>query len=312
MFLYAQTGSLNFADVAQSLASADANKLTVAAFVLIAVGLMIKAGVFPLASWLPNAYAYAPEFVSGFVAGTATKVALFALIKIIFTLFGAGLLFSKLGLDSVLLVVALAAMFYGSIAAIYQTNVKKLLAYSSIANVGYIILGVALFNQAGLIAAIFNIVAHGLAKTGAFLAIGALVMKAGGADFKDLAGLGKKMPFTALLFVIFGFSLVGVPLTAGFVAKWYLLNAAIPADHVYLIIAAILLNSFLAVIYIWRVVEALYFNDLSDKLKKRKDLADDNSYILQPLWVLAAAVLYFGIHPEPLLRLAQKVAGGLL
>lgn len=312
MFLFAQTGSLNFGEVSQALAGFEANKLTIAAFAFIAVGLMIKAGVYPLASWLPSAYAEAPQFVSGWMSGTATKVALFAFIKVIFTLFGASLLFEQIGFDSVLLVLALAAMFYGSIAAIYQRDVKKLLAYSSIANVGYIVLGVALANQAGMISAIFNLVAHGVAKTGAFLALGVLVMAARGSRFEDLSGLGKKMPFTMLLFIIFGLSLIGVPLTAGFIAKWHLLAAAMSGGYAVLIVTSIMLSSLLAVVYVWRIVEVAYFGELSAKMKKKKDLSDPDSYYLAPLWLLAGALVYFGVNPSGLLNLARDVAGGLL
>lgn len=312
MFLYAQTGSLNFGEIAQSLAGLEMNKLSLAAFIFIAVGLMIKAGVHPLASWLPAAYAEAPSFVSGFMSGTATKVALFAFIKILFTLFGAQIIFEEIGFDIVLKFIALFAMFYGSIAAIYQTDVKRLLAYSSIANVGYIILGVALANQAGLTSAIFNLVAHGLAKTGAFLAIGILVMQAGGSSFKHLGGLGKKMPFTMFLFIIFGLSLIGTPLTAGFIAKWYLLSASMQSEFAFMFVLSVLLSSILAVVYIWRVVEMAYFSDLSANMKRRKILQDPDSYSLAPLWLLAAAVIYFGVYPSGLLSLANNVAGGLL
>jgi multicomponent Na+:H+ antiporter subunit D len=200
-------------------------------------------------------------------------------------------------------IVAVAAIFYGSVAAIYQTNVKKMLAYSSIANVGYIILGLAMLNEAGLTSSIFQLVAHGIAKTGAFLEIGCFVLAVGGVEFKDLAGLGKKMPFTTLLFLIFGLSLIGVPLTAGFIGKWYLLSATISAP---ILLIAVLLSSVLAVVYIWRVVEAAYFGTTKVKL------ADPDSYSLVPLWTLAAAVIYFGVHPSGLLRLASSVAGDLL
>jgi len=303
MFVYAQTGTLNFGDAAQMLVQSPANKVTIAGFCFIIAGLMIKAGVLPLASWLPNAYAQAPSYVSGFLAGTATKVALFALIKVLFTLFSAGLIFEQLHFDSILKIIAVAAMLYGSVAAIYQSNVKKLLAYSSIANIGYIILGVAMLNQAGLTSAIFNFIAHGVAKTGAFLAIGVFVMQAGSANFKDFAGMGKKMPFTTILFLIFGLSLIGTPLTAGFISKWYLINAAIEEP---LLLLAILLSSVLALVYIWRIVEAAYFTDTKAKY------SEPDSYSLMPLWALAAAIIYFGIYPSGLLRLASGVAGDLL
>lgn len=311
MLVYAQTGTLNFNDAAQILASAPNNNVIAAAFCLLALGLMIKAGVFPLASWLPNAYAQAPSFVSGFLAGTATKVALFALIKVLFVLFSANLSFGFLAFDKVLLWFALAAIFYGSISALFQINLKKMLAFSSIANVGYIVLGVALLTQSGLVAAIFALIGHAIGKSGAMLAAGAMANRLGLDEltYDKIRGIGRKMPFTCFLFILFGLSLIGIPLTAGFIGKFYLLSASIEQNTslMPLLVGAIALSSLLAVAYVWRVVEAAYFGKFAGK-----KLSDPSSYYLLPLWTLAAIGLYLGLFPSALVRLVENVAGGLL
>ena len=143
-------------------------------------------------------------------------------------------------------------------AAIFQHDVKRLLAYSSVAQIGYIVLGIALANEAGLTSAIVHLFNHGIIKAGLFLVMGSVAFRVGGVTLDDMAGLGKRMPWTAAGFVICGLSLVGVPLTAGFISKWYLL-LALAARGWWVIAAVVLLSSLLAVVYVWRVVEVMYF-----------------------------------------------------
>ena len=158
----------------------------------------IKLAVFPLYQWLPNAYTYAPSKVSAFLSATATKVSYYVLLRVFFGLFGAGFVFAKLGLDTVLMVLGLIAMFVGSIAAIYQHNVKRLLAYSSVAQIGYMILGLSLLNQSGLTGGIIHLFNHALMKCGLFLAVGCIAYRIGSTQIADFGGLMRKMPITLL------------------------------------------------------------------------------------------------------------------
>src|SRR5690606_7489541 len=178
--------------------------------------------LFPLHLWLPNAYTYAPSVVSAFVAATATKVSVYVLLRVLFTIFGAAFAFEAMRLDMALMPLAILAMFVGSIVAIFQQNMKRMLAYSSIAQIGYIILGIAIGNVDGLTAAIVYLLNHAVIKGGLFMALGCIFYRIGSVDLADLRGLAKQMPFTAAAIVGGGLGLIGIPLTGGFISKWYL------------------------------------------------------------------------------------------
>ena len=166
--LYMVTGTLNLADLQTRIPQIQDSRPLLAAFAFITVGLALKAALFPLHLWLPNAYAYAPSGVSAFMAATATKVSLYVLLRFTFTLFGAEFAFGELPLHWVLLVPAVIAMFAGSFSAIFQRDIKRMLAYSSVAQIGYITLAIALASQAGVQAAMLHMFNHGLMKAALF------------------------------------------------------------------------------------------------------------------------------------------------
>ena len=264
-FVYAMTGS-NIMNIKTILAQpgALATPTAAVAFGFLLVGTSIKLAVFPLYQWLPNAYTFAPSKVSAFLSATATKVSYYVLLRIIFTVFGAAFVFNVIGLQTLLLPLSLAAMFIGSLAAIYQTNIKRLLAYSSIAQVGYMTLGLCLLvidgntvhNYDGLTGGIVHLFNHALMKCGLFLVVGAIVFRLGTTTVGDMKGLAYRMPWTFAAFVVGGLSLIGVPGTVGFVSKWYLVLGALAGDQ-YLVAALILISSLLAVFYVWKVVESV-------------------------------------------------------
>ena len=255
--MYQMTGSLNMADIAARLPDVVHSRTGISAFGFIAVGAAVKLAVFPLHQWLPNAYTFAPSSVSAYVASTATKVAYYVLVRMIFTIFGAAFIFGSLHFDWILMPAALLAMFVGSTAAIYQTNIKRLLAYSSIAQVGYMCLGLSLHNVDGLAAGLMHIANHAMMKGGLFLVVGCISYRLNSARIEDMAGLGRRMPITSAAFVVGGLGLIGVPGTAGFVSKWYLVLGALDRGMWPLAIA-ILVSSLLALAYVWRVIEVMY------------------------------------------------------
>ncbi|MGB1069202.1 MAG: proton-conducting transporter membrane subunit, partial [Henriciella sp.] len=159
-FLYAATGTLNMADLAARLPDLADNTVVMAGYAFIFVGLGIKAAMFPLHQWLPNAYTYSPSFVTMFLAATATKVAIYALIRFLFTVFGIDFTFEGLSLLWVLMPMGLAAMVACSFQAIFQTDVRRMLAYSSVAQVGYILLGVSIGTAAGVSSGLLHLVNH--------------------------------------------------------------------------------------------------------------------------------------------------------
>ncbi|MBS1229362.1 MAG: dehydrogenase/oxidoreductase [Proteobacteria bacterium] len=296
--LYLMTGTLNLADMATKLAAIKSTRPVLAALAFFTVGVSLKAAIFPLHQWLPNAYTYAPSAVTALVAATATKVTLYALIRFYFTIFGESMVFKSLPLPEIMLVLSLFAMLVANFVAIFQTNLKRLFAYSSVGQIGYITLGLSFDSVHGLAASIMHLVNHGIAKGGIFLLIGAIVAtlttRQGmppAPTFDRLAGLAKQMPLTCFGIVIGGFSLIGVPGTAGFITKWHLILAAIEKDQWWLV-GAILISSLLAVTYVWRFVEVAYFRAPPAGSAPR---GEATYALLIPAYVLIAATIWFGI-----------------
>ncbi len=257
--LYLMTGTLNLADIAERLRAVTELRPVLAALAFITVGVGLKLALFPLHQWLPNAYACAPSMVSAFLAATATKVSVYVLLRYYYAVFDPLTLFERLPTGAVLIVLSVAAMLVASLVAVYEQDVKRLFAWSSVAQVGYVTLGIGLDNAAGLTAALAHLVNHGVAKGAVFALLGGVALRsgAGALGVAGLAGLARRMPLTAFGLAIAGLSLVGVPGTAGFVTKWYLVLAALERGHGW-VVAAILASSLLAALYVWRVVEVAY------------------------------------------------------
>ena len=255
---YAVTGTLNMADLAARLPGVEAARTLHTAFVFLLIGVALKLAMFPLHLWLPNAYTYAPSVITIFLAATATKVAVYILIRIIFTVFGTTLAFKEMHIEWVLLPLASIAVISASLVAIFQQNIKRMLAYSSVAQIGYILLGIGLASATGLTASLLHLFNHALMKTALFMALGAIFYKSQSVLIGEAAGLSRRMPWTMAAFVAGGLSLIGIPLTVGFISKWYLILAALEQGAWWLI-AVVAIGSLLALVYIWRVVEIAYF-----------------------------------------------------
>jgi multicomponent Na+:H+ antiporter subunit D len=290
-FLYLMTGTLNLVDMAERLRAIDNSRPVLAALAFLTVGISLKLALFPLHQWLPNAYTYAPSAVTAFLAATATKVSVYVLIRFWFSVFGETLIFEQLPLPQIMLLLSLAAMFIASFTAIFQDNLKRLFAYSSIGQIGYITLGLSFDSVNGLTASIVHLFNHGISKAAIFLLIGGMVGATGAVTFDRLGGLAKRMPLTCFGVVIAGLSLIGVPGTAGFISKWYLIMAALEKGQFWLV-GAILLSSLLAVVYIWRFVEVAYFRPPPAGHEARSEAP---LTLLIPAWLLVAATIWFGL-----------------
>lgn len=308
--LYMMTGSLNMTDLASLLPAVQDTGTVHVALAFIVVGFGLKLALFPLHVWLPNAYTYAPSAVTAFLAATATKVAVYALIRLIFTVFGDIDPLETYGIRTAVMVLALAGMFAGSLIAVYQSNVKRLLAYSSVAQVGYMILGISIGNAPALAGGIIHMFNHALMKGALFMALGCVFYVIGSVKLEDMAGLGKRMPLTAAAIVAGGFSLIGVPLTVGFVSKFYLVQGALAAG-MWPIALMIMLSSLLAVIYVWRVVEIMYFRSPAIGSEKQTEAPLS---LLVPTYVLLGAAFWFGIDAtytgDVAMSAAQTLLGG--
>lgn len=305
--LYMVTGTLNIADLARLLPPLQDNRTVHVAFAFIVVGMGLKLALFPLHTWLPNAYAYAPSAATAFMAATSTKVSVYVLIRFMFTVFAPAYGFMALTLGYVLLPLALVGMVAATIAAIYQYNIKRLLAYSSVAQLGYMVLGISYGTVDGLTAAILHLFNHALMKGALFLALGCVMLRIGDVTIDGVRGLGRRMPWTMAAFVAGGLSLIGVPLTVGFISKWYLVTAAL-GDGRWWIAAVILASSLLSVIYVWKVVESAYLRDPPAGPPVREAPLS----MLIPTWVLVLANLWFGVDADFTVGVARAAAAGLL
>jgi multicomponent Na+:H+ antiporter subunit D len=257
--LYLMTGTLNIVDMGQRIADVRGSRPVLAALAFLTVGLSLKLALFPLHQWLPNAYAYAPSAVSALLAATATKVAVYVLVRFYFGVFGQAEVFQRLPMEAVMLALALAGMFGASTVAIFQTDLKRLFAYSSVAQIGYIVLGLSFASVTGLTATIVHLVNHGITKGAVFLLLGCIAAGVGGTSLARVQGLGRTMPLASAGLVVCGLSLIGVPGTAGFVSKWFLILAALEHGQWWLVFL-IVASSLLAAVYVWRFVEAAYFH----------------------------------------------------
>jgi multicomponent Na+:H+ antiporter subunit D len=197
----------------------------------------------------------------------------------------------------------MAGILYASVAAIYQPDAKRLLAYSSIAQIGYMVLGIGLDSALGLTATVVHVFNHALMKGALFMALGALVYRVGSTRLSQIGGLGREMPWTFGAIFIAGLSLIGVPGTAGFISKWYLVLAAIEQQH-WLIALIILVGSLLAVVYMWNLVETLFFQPATPRAEPVREAPLS---MLVPMWLLVIANIWFGLDTDLTVGVAETV-----
>jgi len=294
--LFLKTGTLNLVDMAERLQGVTGDRSVLAALAFITVGMSLKLALFPLHLWLPNAYTYAPSAVTAFLAATATKVSVYVLLRFYFGVFGLQLVTEALPMPDILMVLSILAIVTAS------------LAYSSVAQIGYITLGVSLASADGLTASIVHLFNHGITKGALFLLLGVVAYHTGRTPMSSVRGLGRSMPLTALGIVLAGLSLIGVPGTAGFVSKWYLVLAALEAGDWWLA-GLVVATSLIAVAYVWRFVEAAY---LSAPTAETPTAGDVPRSLLVPAWLLTAACVWFGFDTSFTVEGARRAATLLL
>ena len=308
--IYMMTGTMNLADMEARIHDvADQRPILVAAG-FITVGLALKAAIFPLHAWLPNVYTYAPHITIVFLAACATKVALYVLLRFDFFVFQQNLTGHAFQFATYLIPLAVLGILVGSTIAMFEQNIKRMLAFSSIAQIGYVLLGAAFVTSTGLTAALMQMFNHALAKGGLFLAVAGFALVFSGSRIEEISGLARRMPWTFAAFVISGLSLIGVPGTAGFIGKWYLVSAALELGIAGLaLVSVILAGSLMAVVYIWRIVEAACFQTPLETAENETTIPPA---FVAAVWVVALANIFFGINPDAPLTLAQSAAVALL
>jgi len=288
--LYALTGSLNMADISARLSGA-AEAPAMLALALLTTGLMVKAALFPLHVWLPDAHAIAPSPVSALLSGLVVKTGLLGLIRVYQIYYGAKVL-DLSALNTVLVWLGAISIVMGAFFAIFQEDIKMMLAYSTISNIGYIVMGLGLASQYGMIGATVHIFNHALIKATLFLGAGAIIYRTGYRNLTDLRGVGRSMPFTTAAISVGAISIVGMPPTAGFLCKWYIALGAVQAGHPVFGVALVFGALFIFVYYI-RMVNSFYFQQpVHPEILEVKEAPLS---MLVPILILAALCLVMGL-----------------
>ena len=296
--LYIMTGSLNMANLLTILPGLYSLNAIFIALLLILVGSWIKMAFFPMHSWLPNAYTYAPSAAGCLVAPLVTKVSVYIMIRLMLSVFSPLYVYSIVGLSETIVWMAVIAIISGSILALAQTDFKKMLTYLIVAEVGYMVGGAWLASSTGLTGTILHIVNDALMTLCLFIFAGIVIYKKDGQQLQDLAGLYRKMPVTMAAFTIGALSMIGVPPTAGFFSKWYLILGAIDAGR-YHFMAALLVSSLVNAILFFRIIEIAYFEPRVDHHAghTEKTVIDEAPFsMLLPLIIVALCLIVIGLY----------------
>ncbi len=302
--LYGMFGTLNMADIAAHVAGADPTFLFMTLSLLI-VGFGVEAAIFPLNAWLPDAHSSAPSSVSAILSGIAIETGAYAVARIVYTIFDGH------GIMLVLAVLGVITLLLGEMSAFRQRDdIKRLLAYSSIGQMGLIMLAFGIASDAGVFAALFQLVSHTLAKALLFLASGYIIYRVGSKKLSALAGLGRRMPITGAMIAIAVLSLVGVPPFAGFMSKFSIVRAALAqhsATYTSLIVL-VLLATVIEVGYFMKLLQTMFFTESGGG----EAVQELPLSALIPITILAALIIAIGVYPHMITGLLQQAASGLV
>lgn len=293
-YIYSITGHLNMSLIHEAIVNKTSlypNSILII-LTLFTLGLGVKSAMFPLHGWLPDAHSSAPTPSSAMLSGLVIKVYAFTLIKILFRVLSFEIVNTSIILDIIILLGS-CGMIFGSVMAITQKELKRMIAYSSIAQMGYIFFGIGLGTPAGVVAAVFHMIGHSVTKSALFICSGLMVEKSGNKKIKDLTGIGVEMPLTLVLFTLGAFSMIGIPILPGFVSKWYLSLSCIEINRLTLIII-ILASSILNVVYYFPIIINGFFGheNLEGKIYKSKSISFKR--ILPVIFLILAMVLVGG------------------
>ena len=299
--IYGMAGTVNFAQISSSLHSGGMGLWMMAAMMIFVVGFGIKSAIVPLHTWLPDAHPEAPSPISAMLSGILIETALYGLTRILYITFPA------IEFSLVIAALAVITMTFANIVAVLQTDVKRMLAYSSIAQVGYMLIGVASGGIMGLTGLFLHVFNHSLMKGLAFLSAGSMIEESGSRDIEKLRGISKVMPITTLTMFIAMLGLGGVPGTAGFISKYLLFGSAIEPGFWWLTVVAVL-NSALSMVYYLRVMKALV-GQPKEALKATKEAPP---LMLGVTVAMATLIILFGVWPAPMIAYATEAAKALL
>ncbi|MDD3421275.1 MAG: proton-conducting transporter membrane subunit [Methanocellales archaeon] len=295
LLVYLQVGTLDLGKRG-ILDGVHGNILYVMLFTLL-VGALFKAGMFPLHVWLPSAHPIAPSPASAILSAVVVKEGCYVMIRILYDIFGVNLL-KTMFVSNWLILLGGLSIFFGSAMAIRQHDLKTMLAYSTVSKVGYIFLGAALLTPTGLQGAMVHIFHHLMAKSALFFCAGALIYKAGIRDIDQMAGIGKKMPITMMVFTIAALSMIGVPPLVGFASKWYIVVGALEAGRPTAIGfgLVLILSSLMNAIYFIPIIINAFFTGASENGEHKEVIPDDVPLSMAvPMVILAIGIIVFGV-----------------
>jgi len=305
-YIYISTGSLNMADVHLLMQGLYDSKVIAAAIAFILTGLAIKMALFPLHIWLPDAYTKAPSATSALIAPLMTKISIYVMIRILFSVFGISLFVELFPLNKIMVWAGFAAICGGAVMALAQTDFKRMLCYILVAEVGYMVGGLGLANAVAIRGAILHILNDAVMTAGLFTVAGIIMHKIKSRRLADFEGLFRRMPFTMSAFVVCALSMIGVPPTCGFFSKWYLIQGAMLAGE-WPFVAALLGSSLINVILFFRIIEVGYVFQSSmpahTHSRERIDKIDEAPLsMLIPTVGIAAAIILIGFYNQAIVK----------
>lgn len=305
LLAHAGTGSFEFAVLAErlpTLAPLTGATIVVAFF----IGFAVKAGLVPMQAWLPLAHPVAPASVSGPLSGILTKAGVFGMVKVLFVVVGLGSLhrfaFAGVDLGTILMVLGCLTLIYGEIRALFETELKRMLAFSTLAQVGEIVAILGLGTALAVDASLFHVVNHAAMKTLLFFAAGAFILRTGHHDIADFAGLGRRMPVTAGCYALASIAIMGLPPFSGFASKFLMVWAAVAEGH-WEIATLLLLGGLAGAVYYLRVVATLFFKPWTGS----EEVREAPLSMVVAVAVLAVVIVVGGLAPQSLLALVTPV-----
>jgi formate hydrogenlyase subunit 3/multisubunit Na+/H+ antiporter MnhD subunit len=270
-------------------------------FVLVGFG--ITAAIVPFHMWLPDAHPAAPSPISSLLSGVVIKIGIYGIIRIVIPFFSS----IQPTLQIILTLLAVSSMFLGNLLALIQTDLKRLLAYSSIANIGYILLGLSLNTFKGFVGSLFHILNHALIKGLLFMISGVFLYSTGKRDLDSLAGVGKKMRISGALFALASLAIIGVPLLNGFIGEMLIIRACIE-NEAYILVVLMFCNLLLSAAYYLRTSNLILFKE---QITQTGEIAEAPLPLLVPMIILAVLCVTIGIYSQPFMGLIEKTASNV-
>jgi multicomponent Na+:H+ antiporter subunit D len=276
------------ADIAQNIHSISPIQLFLP-LVLFITGLGVEGAIFPLNAWLPDAHSSAPATISAILSGIAIKIGIYAIARVVFTIFGAANIFLFLVL------LGLLTLLVGELSAFSQNNIKRLLAYSSIGQIGLILFALGIGTNYAVTGGLFQLITHAFSKALLFLATGYMIYRTGSMEISSLEGMGRKMPLSSLGFTIGAFSLIGLPPFVGFASKFLVIRSALERHSLLytVFIGIVLLGTVVEAAYFFKVIQVLYFKGGRQERKREAPIR-----ALIPMAILILLIIGIGVYPK--------------